>query len=161
MLVTEIKDLTKSEVVELLKVNTAELKIQDNILIEGYEQIYASYALEQNYVLEEKDFWSVVLSGFFNFDTGIIDTLFEVLGTYALIAWCADNLLDNSAIKHYYDGYKAYHTEKSSVAEILGAFISAFIDDLGELKPESLIDYAKDLGKQLDKLPAMVKEQIK
>lgn len=157
----EMKQMSKTELLDLLKVNTQQFHVRDDILIEGYGIVLDEFLTSDNYVTEEKVLWGVILGGFFNFEVEVIEALYDKIGTYELMGWCYDNLMDRTMIKNYYNKYMRFHKEKTSASEVLNTFISAFVDDLGTIQPESLVDYAKDLGKELNKLPGLVKEQIK
>lgn len=161
MITQEIKKLTKNELLNLLAENTAEFKIQDDILIQGYNIVMEEFLTGDNYIMEEKVLWAVILRGFFNFEIEVIEVLYNTIGVYELMGWCHDNLMERTMIKNYYTKYMRFHKEKTSAAEVLNAFVSAFVDDLGTMQPEALIDYAKDLGQELKKLPDIVKDQIK
>lgn len=160
MLAQEIKSLTKQELLDLLVTNTEKYNIQDDVLLQGYGIVLDEYLTSDSYVMEEKVLWGVILNGFYKFEIDVIEVLYENIGVIEMMGWCHDNLMDKTMIKNYYNKYMRFHKEKVSASEILKAFINAFVDDLGSMNPESLMDYAKDLGKELKKLPDIVKAQI-
>lgn len=160
MLAQEIKSLSKAELLNLLVTNTQNFNIQDDILLDGYGIVLNEYLTSDNYVMEEKMLWGIILNGFYRFEIDIIAALYDSIGLIEMMGWCHDNLMSKTMIKNYYDQYMRFHKEKTSASEVLNAFLSAFIDDLGSMNPESLVDYAKDLGQELKKLPDIVKQQI-
>lgn len=161
MTIEEIKAMSKKELLELLDLNTKELKYDGESILAGYDFVFAQYLSHKNYILEEKQLWDVILMSFFQFDEDTMNGIEEALGWYEMMVWCFKNLKKHPEIEYYFNRYYEYHKEKMSTAEVLNTFISTFVDDLGTLDLETLKDYASNLGQELNKLPDMVKDQIK
>lgn len=156
----ELKNMTPVEIKELLVSNTKTMIYNSDLIKEGYDIVFDEFVANENYITEEKKLWDVILMAFYNFDQKTLDILDEKLGWYHLMVWCFKNLKANPEIDFYYSRYFDYHKEKMSAGQMVSKFLAAFIDDLGEIGPDQIVDFAQDLGEQLKKLPNMVKDQL-
>lgn len=161
MTIEEIKAMSITDLTDLLSQNTQTINYDPDSILSGYSFVFAQYLNHKNFILEEKQLWDVILIGFFKFEDDIISAIEEKIGWYTLMAWCYTNLKKHAEIKHYFDRYYEYHKEKVSTAEVLTSFIGTFIDDLGTMDLEALKEYASNLGQELNKLPEMVKKEIR
>jgi hypothetical protein len=157
MNIKEIKLLNKKDLVELLELNTKTISYNTEVLKDGYAEVFKTYVMDGNYILEESNLWSVILMGFYNFEPDIVDAIKETMGWYDLMVWCFSNLKSNLQIEYYFNRYYDYHKEKVSTAEILSTFITNFVEDFGELDPENVSGLISQLGTQLKALPDIVK----
>lgn len=157
---SKFTDMTPAEVKELLAANTENITYNSEVIKNGYEEVFAIFAEDDNYIMEEKALWNTILMAFFNFDKETIVELEDKLGWYHLMVWCYQNLKKKPEIEYYFNRYFDYHKEKMSAGQMIAKFITAFIDDLGNIGTDQLMDYATDLGRELKKLPDMVKDQL-
>lgn len=153
----EIKGLNKIELIELLELNTKNFNYNADVLKDGYSVVFESYVADGNYITEEANLWSLILMGFYNFESEVVQSIKDTMGWYDLMVWCFSNLKNNPQILYYFNRYYDYHKEKVSTAEILSTFITNFVEDFGELNPDNVSGLISQLGTQLKALPDIIK----
>ena len=161
MLATELQGKTKTELKELLLLNTQRSKVDDDILSEGIHHIYAVLLETESSINERQAFWQMVLHGFFGIDPEITTELFNQIGTFELILFCEDNFSDRKEIQLYESLYKAYYDRQESLSYLVNKVVSAFVDDLSDIKPEEINRIIGELNLNLEQLPDFIKNSLK
>jgi hypothetical protein len=161
MLATELQGKTKTELKELLLLNTERTKVDDGILSEGIQYIYEVLLETESSLNERQAFWQMVLHGVFGIDAEITMELFNQIGTFELILFCEENLGKRKEIELYESLYKAYYDRQESLSYLLNKVVGAFIEDLSDIKPEEISRIIGELNLNLEQLPDFIKDSLK
>jgi hypothetical protein len=161
MLAIELQGKTKTELKDLLLLNTQKYKIDDKVLTEGIHDIYATLLETESSIVERQTFWQMILHGMFGMDAEITTELFNQIGTFELIAFCEEHFSIKKEVQLYESLYKSYYNRQESIGYLASKLVGAFIEDLSDIQPEEINRIIGELNLNLEQLPDFIKNSLK
>lgn len=160
MTIEEIKQSSKIELIELLKLNTAMYNYDLELMATVYHDLYGAYLEHRNSLLDRRFLWQAVFKAFYRLDDEMIQAIEEVFNWYDLMLWCEDYFLEYEPVQYFIKMYEKYRSDKNSIVNLMLELVDVLSGALNDMSPESIQGLLDQLGDNLNNLPDIIKERL-
>jgi hypothetical protein len=160
MTIEEIKQSSKIELIELLKLNTAIYNYDLELMATVYHDLYGAYLEHRNSLLDRRFLWQAVCKVFYKLDDEMIQAIEEVFNWYDFMLWCEDHFLEYEPVQYFIKMYEKYRSDKNSIVNLMLELVDVLSGALNDMSPESIQGLLDQLGDNLNNLPDIIKERL-
>lgn len=160
MTIEEIKQSSKIELIDLLKLNTAIYNYDLELMATVYHDLYGAYLEHRNSLLDRRFLWQAVFKVFYKLDDEMIQAIEEVFNWYDLMLWCEDYFLEYEPVQYFIKMYEKYRSDKNSIVNLMLELVDVLSGALNDMSPESIQGLLDQLGDNLNNLPDIIKERL-
>lgn len=160
MTIEEIKQSSKIELIDLLKLNTAIYNYDLELMATVYHDLYGAYLEHRNSLLDRRFLWQAVFKVFYRLDDEMIQAIEEVFNWYDLMLWCEDYFLEYEPVQYFIKMYEKYRSDKNSIVNLMLELVDVLSGALNDMSPESIQGLLDQLGDNLNNLPDIIKERL-